>query len=242
MIMRMPASVAKRLARRLLVPVRRRYYCGGKGQALVQRLPVGIRRKAGLDDDAAVGSRRIEIGCGPFPQAGYIHVDVDPGARHIEAFAPAWRLPFPDEFAEEIVAVHSLEHVHPRRLVPTLREWRRVLAPGGRAQVHVPNTTELMHSFERSPVEQKWRIMGAVLGMYSGPDIARPEDLDAQSDHQLRLDAELLFWAFESAGFEGMEDLTETVSDRHTEGWSDVVPHFSLVVAAVKGPAGAVRR
>jgi SAM-dependent methyltransferase len=240
MILRVPASVATRAAQRLLIPLRRRYYCGGRGRALVQRLPVGIRRKAGLDDDAAVGSRKIEIGCGPFPQEGYIHVDVDPGARHLEAFAPAWQLPFPDGFAEEIVAIHSLEHVHPRLLVPTLREWRRVLAPRGRVRVHVPNTTELMASFQESPVEHKWRIMGALLGMYCGPQVSRPEDLEATSDHQLLLDAEVLAWAFERAGFEDVVDLTETVTDRHTESWRDVVPHFSLVVGAVKRTADRV--
>jgi len=228
-----------RVAERLLAPLRRHYYCHGRGRPLVRRLPAAIRRKTGLEDETALGSRKIEIGSGPFPQDGYLHVDVDPGARHLEAFAPAWKLPFPDDFAHEIVAVHSLEHVHPRLLLPTLREWRRVLAPGGRVQVHVPNATELMASFRESPVEQKWRIMGALLGMYCGPQVARPEDLETGSDHQLLLDAELLAWAFERAGFEGVEDLTETVTDRHTEGWREVVPHFSLVVAAVKHTADA---
>jgi SAM-dependent methyltransferase len=161
-------------------------------------------------------------------------VDVDPGARHLEAFAPAWRLPFPDDWADEIVAVHSLEHVHPRMFVPTLVEWRRVLAPGGRVQVHVPNGPELMASFLESPVEQKWRIMGALLGMFSGPEVVRPEELEVRSDHQLLFDKDVLEWAFADAGFIDFVDLTDQVSDRHTESWSEVVPRFSLVAQAVK--------
>jgi SAM-dependent methyltransferase len=222
------------LAHRLSTPLRRRYYVEGAGVPSVQRLPAGARRRLGLDDPSALGSRRIEVGCGPFPRPGYIHVDIDPGARHLEAFSPAWRLPFPANWADEILAIHSLEHVHPRRLIPTLTEWRRVLRPGGRARVHVPNAPELMASFLDGPVENKWRVTGALLGMYCAPEVARPEDLEVPADHQLLLDREVLEWAFKTAGFEGFADLTSEVTDRHTDSWKEVVPHFSLVAQAVK--------
>jgi predicted SAM-dependent methyltransferase len=204
------------------------------GAAVVQRLPAAARRQLGFDDGSAVGSRRIEIGCGPFPQPGYLHVDVDPEARHLEAFAPAWQLPFADGYADEIVAIHSLEHVHPSMLVPTLEEWHRVLRPGGKARVHVPNTAALMRAYIDGPPERRWSIMGAMLGMYSSADVHGPADLEARSDHQLMLDADLLAWAFEQAGFEHFNDLTEATTDRHTEAWKEVVSHFSLVAEAVR--------
>jgi SAM-dependent methyltransferase len=219
---------------RLSTPLRRRYYCDGNGASVVSRLPAAIRRKLGLDDASAVGSRKIEVGGGPFPQAGYIHVDVDRRARHLEALAPAWKLPFPDGWATEILAIHSLEHVHPRMLLATLREWHRVLAPGGRVQVHVPNAPELVASFLESPVEQKWRTMGALLGMYCHPGVSAPEDLEVPSDHQVMFDWHLLSWALTSAGFRHVADLTGQVDDKHTEEWRSVVPHFSLVAQAIK--------
>jgi SAM-dependent methyltransferase len=228
------SRTARDAAHALSTPLRRRYYRHGAGRRVISRLPAAARRKLGLDDGSAVGSRKIEIGGGPFPQAGYIHVDVDRRARHLEAFAPAWDLPFPDGWATEILAIHSLEHVHPRMLLRTLREWHRVLAPGGRVQVHVPNTPELVASFLESPVEGKWRAMGALLGMYSHPYVRGPGDLETPSDHQVIFDWELLSWALESAGFGNVANLTERVSDKHTEGWRDVVPHFSLVAEAVK--------
>ena len=201
---------------------------------MVARLPSPVRTQLGLDDESALGSRRIEIGGGPFPQPGYIHVDIDRAARHLEAFADAGSLPFPTNWADEIVAVHSLEHVHPPDLVPTLREWYRVLAPGGRAQIHVPNAPELLEAFLDSPPQDKWRAMGALLGMYCGPDAADPEALTVGSDHQLLFDMDLLRWSLEQAGFSQVNDLTATVVDRHTDSWREVVPHFSLVAEAVK--------
>jgi predicted SAM-dependent methyltransferase len=230
-------NVDRRLANwahRLTVRLRRRHYVEGFAAPAVARLPGLVRRKLGLDDSSAVASRRIEIGCGPFPQQGYLHVDVDPGARHLEAFAPAWQLPFADGYADEIVAIHSLEHVHPRKLVPTLEEWHRVLRPGGKARVHVPNTPALMRAFLEGPPGQRWSIMGAMLGMYSSADVRGPADLKASSDHQLMLDGDLLAWAFEQAGFERFTDLTEETTDRHTEAWKPVVSHFSLVAEATR--------
>jgi predicted SAM-dependent methyltransferase len=222
------------IAHRLSAPLRRAYYVRQGGTGLIERFPRPLRRKLGLDDSFAVGSRRLEIGGGPFPQEGYIHVDVDRGARHLEAFAPAWKLPFPDRWASEIVAVHSLEHVHPRMLLPTLREWHRVLAAGGRVRVHVPNTGELLKSFLDSPVEQKWRTMGAMLGMYCDPTVPGPDDLAVSSDHQLMFDWDMLVWVLEQAGFAQISDLTDELVDRHTREWREVVPHFSLVAEATK--------
>ncbi len=223
-----PPSI-KNALHRASIPLRRRHYqrAGRTGRA--RWLPARARRALGLDDATAVGSRRLEIGCGPFPSPGYLHVDIDPSARHLEASAPAWKLPFPNEWATEVLAVHSLEHVPPRMLMPTLREWHRVLGPGGRVRVHVPNTAELVDSFLASPVDEKWRSMGAVLGMYSHPGVRGPEELEVSSDHQILFDRALIEWALDSAGFSEITDLTDHTSDRHTDSWREVVPHFSLI-------------
>ncbi|HEX7298396.1 MAG TPA: methyltransferase domain-containing protein, partial [Solirubrobacteraceae bacterium] len=127
--------------------LRRRYYADGTGAHIVERLPAAWSARLGLDDQTAYFTRRIEIGAGPHPQAGYLHIDVDPNARHLEAKAEAWALPFPDAWASEILSIHALEHVHPRLLNTTLREWHRVLRPGGRVRVHVPITPALMRAY-----------------------------------------------------------------------------------------------
>lgn len=220
---------------RSATPLRRRYYTHpGWGERMVGRLSERWRRRLGLDDPASVGSRRLEIGSGGRPQPGYVHVDVDPRAWHVEAVAPAWRLPFSDGWAEEIVAVHILEHIHPQKLLPTLQEWRRVLAPGGRVRVHVPNTVEILESFIAGPIDRKWALMSAVLGMNGVPGTRRPEEIRWLSDHQILFDRGVLAWAFEAAGFQEVVDRTGGMSDFHTEAWRPLVPHFSLIFEATK--------
>lgn len=232
--------------KRLLRPLWRRgtrrlrygYYVEGRGTRLVSALPSRVRRRLELDDGAAFEENRLEIGGGPYPTPGFVHVDVDPEAEHLEAYASAWALPIPGGWAQEIVAVHSLEHVEPPRLVPTLREWLRVLAPGGKVRIHVPNTPELMEAFASSEPRDKWRVMGAALGMFCGPTVSAPDELRVRSDHQLLFDRDLLHGVLTDAGFVEIRDRTEEISDRHTEAWKSVVPHFSLVFEAVK-PAAA---
>ena len=231
------ARGAFRTLQRATIRTRRRYYLEGRHRTTIGRLPRRLRELTGLDDESAIGSHRIEIGGGPHAQRGYLHVDIDPGAHHLEFIAPAWKLPFPDGWATEIVAVHALEHVEPARLVPTLAEWRRVLAPGGRVQVHVPNGPALFRAFEAAPVERKWPIMGSLLGMYCGPDARDPRDLTLRSDHQLIFDSPMLLWALSEAGLTGVRDLTGEVSDRHTGGWAGIVEDYSLI-AEGRAPGG----
>ncbi len=217
-----------------MTPVRRSYYVNGAHAKAIEALPAALKAVAGLDDPSAVRSRRLEIGGGPHAQEGFLHVDIDPGAHHLEWVAPAWDLPLPDAWATEIVAVHALEHVEPAKLVQTLQEWRRVLTRDGRVEVHVPNGPALMEAFVANPVERKWPIMGSILGMYCSPDVRAPEGLHLRSDHQLIFDAPVLQWALESAGFTAVRDLTAEVDDRHTEPWRELVPSYSLIAEARK--------
>lgn len=217
---------------RATIGVRRRYYLDGRGRAVIERLPGAARSVVGLDDPSAVGSRRLEVGGGPHAQRGFVHVDIDPGAHHLEWVAPAWALPLPDGWATEISAIHALEHVEPARLIETLTEWRRVLAPGGRVQVHVPNGPALFDAFRARSVAEKWPIMGSILGVYCGPGARDPRELSVRSDHQLIFDVPLLQWALTSAGFVEVRDLTGAVEDRHTVAWAELVPDYSLIAEA----------
>jgi SAM-dependent methyltransferase len=217
-----------------LAHVRRRYYVERRNGRFVAALPMVARNRIGLDDPAAVASRRIEVGGGPHALNGHIHVDVDPGADHLEAVAPAWQLPFPDGWATQIVSIHSLEHVPGPKLLDTLREWHRVLAAEGTVRIHVPNGPELFETFLKSPPDGKWPIIGSLLGMYCSPDANQPESLYAPADHRLIFDFPLLSWALTTAGFTDVMDLTGTVEDRHTLAWADSVPRYSLVVTAVR--------
>jgi SAM-dependent methyltransferase len=228
-------GAARGAARRALVRLRRGYYADGAAAPAIERLPRRWRTRLGLEDERARLTRRIEIGAGPYPQPGYLHVDVDPHAAHLEARAEAWALPFPDGWADEILSIHALEHIHPSLLRRTLREWHRVLRHGGLVRIHVPNSPALMAAYLAAQTpSRKWMLSGALLGMYCGPEVRGPDDLAVPSDHQILFDAPLLLASLEEVGFVELADLTQEVTDRHTEPWREVVDRYSIVVEGRK--------
>lgn len=79
---------------------------------------------------------KLDIGAGDFPKDGYTTVDPFTGA---DIQAPMWDIPLPDNSIDEIVTDHALEHILKAQVVPTLKEWRRLLKPGALAVVVVPD-------------------------------------------------------------------------------------------------------
>lgn len=212
------------------LPLRRRVAAG----AAVPYVPRALRTRLDLDGDAVV-PLRVELGSGPWPTPGYVHVDTDRYARHVEHRAPMWRLPFASGTVAEILAVHCLEHVPPGRLRATLREWRRVLAPGGHAEVHVPNAPAVFAAFGGASFREKWALANGLLGTYLPAQELDPDDFDDERnrpDHRALFDLPLLATLLRDAGFATVTDLTGVVTDRHDEAWAPFVDGYSLVVRA----------
>ncbi len=228
-------SQAVRLVRGYAGPPIRRARCRG-GAGWVEHLPAGIRERLELNAEV-VDPLRIEIGSGDFPSPGYVHVDANRWARHVEHVSSASSLPFADRSAEEVLAVHILEHVHSSALMATLREWRRVLRPGGFAQIHVPDAATVFAAYLDSPPESKWTVMIPIFGMTSHARLGQPGALDLERHHVI-YDFALLERVLLDAGFDRVEDLSDEVIDRHIEGWRDLelIPRISLVVRAYTAP------
>ncbi len=79
----------------------------------------------------------LNIGSGDDRRAGYVNLDL---RREVaDVVADASRLPFPDGAAREVLARDVLEHLSTWQVPAVLAEWWRVLAPGGRLVLRVPN-------------------------------------------------------------------------------------------------------
>ncbi len=83
---------------------------------------------------------RLNLGGGPIDLPGFVNVDRIHGRE-------AYPLAYPDHAAEEIVASHILEHFGNQEVAAVLREWVRVLKPGGTLRVAVPDIQYISHQF-----------------------------------------------------------------------------------------------
>lgn len=87
---------------------------------------------------------RLNLGCGKRVFKGdWINVDIfdaasAEGIEYVKADI-SQRLPFDDGVADEVFSCHVIEHLWPWDVDAILKEWLRVLKPGGKFVVECPN-------------------------------------------------------------------------------------------------------
>jgi len=91
---------------------------------------------------AAAALRRLNLGCGDKILEGYVNVDVAPSraGRSPDVLCDLHKLePFEADSCDEVMAIHVVEHFYRWEVIDVLREWLRVLKPGGRMILECPN-------------------------------------------------------------------------------------------------------
>lgn len=115
-------------------------------QTALAVLPSRLVNRIRMRRNARRQVRRLEIGPGQTPQPGYETLDVAP-APWVDYVLDATKpLPFPDGTFQEVYASHILEHVPWYQVETVLREWVRILAPGGWLKLIVPDGLKICHT------------------------------------------------------------------------------------------------
>lgn len=78
----------------------------------------------------------IGSGCGA-TESGWLGVDFF--SKDADIRANMWDLPYNDSIVTEIFSSHALEHASNKQIPITLKEWYRVLIPGGKVIIRVPD-------------------------------------------------------------------------------------------------------
>jgi predicted SAM-dependent methyltransferase len=133
---------------------------------------------------------RLHLGCGDRFIAGFVHVDARP-LPHVDIVTPLDRLPmFPDGSASLVYASHVLEHFPRHETLAVLKEWARVLEPGGLLRLAVPDFEKLIQVYEMTS-----RNLDAVLG----PLVGRQDH--PYNFHYMAFDRRKLTTLLQEAGF-----------------------------------------
>lgn len=98
--------------------------------------------------------RRLNIGSGSHRAPGYI--SVDRYDKHADVNADAACLPYANESIAEIMTSHMVEHLRPEHFRRALREWMRVLHPGGKLMIRCPNIEPYLHRWLEGSYDLRW--------------------------------------------------------------------------------------
>jgi predicted SAM-dependent methyltransferase len=142
---------------------------------------------------------RLNIGAGR-PEDGE---PVIPGFTPIDARLghDALALPYGDNTVEEVYASHVLEHIPHRDRMKALREWHRVLKPGGRIRVAVPDFAYIVEAYQQGRYDIP--IEGYVCGAQTYPENFHLSIYDYDS---------LSYW-LDQAGFVGIDRFAPEYAD-----------------------------
>jgi predicted SAM-dependent methyltransferase len=95
----------------------------------------------------ANGEVRLHLGCGKIDHPGFINIDALP-RRHVHYVQAVDRLGrFANSSVDLIYACHVLEHFSHLKVPAVLREWQRVLKPGGRLCLSVPDFDRILEIY-----------------------------------------------------------------------------------------------
>jgi len=109
---------------------------------------------------------KLHLGCGSVRLEGYVNIDVEDRAGVCDLTADVSELPmFETESVEHIFNHALLEHLPPWDTMKALREWHRVLKPGGTIQIEVP---DLERVFQEWLIDKTLHEEGALACIYGG--------------------------------------------------------------------------
>ena len=113
---------------------------------------------------------KLNLGCGDKVLPGYVNVDVasSRAGRQPDFVADIRDLrKVKSSIADEILAVHVIEHFYYWEVVPLLQSWRRLLKPGGKLILECPNLLYACQMIVENPAMRSQAGKAGRMSMWS---------------------------------------------------------------------------
>lgn len=130
---------------------------------------------------------KLNLACGDDYIPGYINADLY--AEKVDERFDVKTIPYPDNTFDEVKAFHIIEHFHWMEGQEVLKEWARVLKPGGRLHIETPDFLESCRMFVYGDEDLRVQMYGH---FFSTPWIPGQQHLFLFTESQLKTQLE---WA-----------------------------------------------
>ena len=165
-----------------------------------------------LKIDESTRHLKLHIGAGASRLPGWVNIDNFPAELALDV---TWGLPFGDGAADYVFMSHILEHLfYPEGALMLLREVNRVLAPGGRLRVIVPDVEKCLKAYveqdetffaSRKETWHWWPEAKTRLEDFLAYAGAGPRPSSFLDSHKFGYDFETLAHVLREAGFAAVE-------------------------------------
>lgn len=154
-----------------------------------------VRQKISVDKPVIITRPRepkikLNLASGKDIREGYINIDLYVEGENIVKGDVA-KLDYPDNYVDEILALHIIEHFDHRQAFDVLREWHRVLKPGGLLRLETPDFFNSCKWFVEGDYNMKMMLYGHFFAF----------PWEEGQTHKFLYTEEQLGWTLEQCGF-----------------------------------------
>jgi predicted SAM-dependent methyltransferase len=167
-------------------------------------------------------SMKLHLGCDKLCIPGFVHVDLA-DYSHIDYRQDVRTLlMFDDDSVDLIYACHVIEYFDRVEVLDVLREWRRVLKPGGVLRLAVPDFAALCR------VYQQYGDLSLIHGPLYGRWKIKTDAVGKLIYHRSVYDYKDLGTVLESAGFKNVRryDWRQTIHRDYDDYSQAYIPHM----------------
>lgn len=154
---------------------------------------------------------KLHLGCGGVKKEGYINIDVKKTPATDLVWNLTKKLPFENNSVDMIECYHLLEHlpvclmanINPsygkkyEDIIRLLKEWRRVLKPGGKLVIEAPDFERIIEEYQKAEDEKKEEFLPYIFGGFRNKNI--------YDIHRWGVGRYRLAYIFQEAGFQKFE-------------------------------------
>ena len=151
-------------------------------------------------------SVKFNMGCGADRRPGYIGIDKYSDRADIRQ--DLFKVNLPEDCADEILAMHVIEHVPQHRAPEILQKWLKTLKPGGKLVIETPDLAALCQDFLNSDgIEQHKTALCMFGASVENPDDPQIKENGALSPHLWGFTPKSLSSLCEAVGYKGIQIL-----------------------------------